>query len=222
MNVFLKRRRARAFTVVELLIIVVVIFILVVLFLPGGPLFRPSRVHAYAPRIQCVNNLKEVGLAYRMWSDDHNDMYPMRVLTNQAGVLLFADATNGFRYFQVMSNELDTPKVLVCPADKRIAATNFTTDLSGAHLSYFIGLEADQLRPGGLLSGDRNIVNGRKPINGILEVEINQNIGWSAELHNGSGDVGLADGSVQQLTSNGLAMLVRNTGLATNRILLPP
>ena len=170
----------QAFTVLELMVVVVVVFIIAGLILPT--IVRPR--HVPALRIHCVNNLKQVGLAFRLWSDDHNNTYPMSFLTNQSGGLLFADATNGFRYFQVMSNELSTPKILVCPADKRIAATNFTTDFSGGHLSYLVGLQADEARPAAFLSGDRNITNGQKPINGILELQTNQNIGWTSELHN--------------------------------------
>lgn len=208
----------RAFTVVELMVVVSVIFLLVVVFLPDG---RNGR--AKAVRINCVCNLKQVGLAYCLWAGDNNDLNPMQFFTNQTGGPLYADATNAFRYFQVMSNELSTPKVLVCPADsKRRAATNFTTDFAGNHISYFIGLEANETtHPYTLLSGDRNITNGTKPINGLLEVTTNQQLGWTAEFHNGAGNVGLGDGSVQQITTIGLRNLVKNTCLATNRLLFP-
>lgn len=210
--------KMRGFNVLELLIVVVVVFFLAIFLLPALPGRRPRG----SLRINCVCNLKQVGLAFRMWSDDNNNMYPMSYFTNASGGLLFADATDGFRYFQVMSNELSTPRVLVCPADSRTSATNFTTDFSGIHLSYFVGLEANEILPGAWLTGDRNITNGQKPVNGMLEVRTNQNIGWTSELHNETGNVGMADGSVQQLTSRGLQICMTNTGLATNRLLLPP
>ena len=75
--------------------------------------------------------------------------------------------------------------------------------------------------PLAFLSGDRNITNGQKPINGVLEVTTNQNIGWTSEFHNGVGNVGMADGSVQQLTPGGLMNLVKGTGFTTNRLLFP-
>jgi prepilin-type processing-associated H-X9-DG protein len=213
------KTKIKAFTVLELLIVILVVIVFAGLFLPYS---FDDRGRTKAIRINCVCNLKQVGLAFRLWSDDNNSMYPMQYYTNQSGVLLFADATNEFRYFQAMSNELSTPKILVCPADKRIAATNFTTDFSGARVSYFVALEANEMFPNRLLSGDRNITNGRSPRNGILEANTNQNIGWTSELHNGFGNVGLADGSVQQFTINGLRNCVGHTGLATNRLLLPP
>lgn len=222
MNAYRRRRSFRAFTVVELLVVIVVVFFLLVLFLPGTFFSERRNGRVKAVRINCVNNQKQVGLAFRMWSDDNSDIYPMQLLTNQTGGFLFADATNGFRYFEVLSNELSTPKILVCPADKRVPATNFTTDFNGAHVSYFIGLEANGTRPGAFLGGDRNITNGRAPINRILELQTNQNIGWTSELHHGSGNVLLGDGSVQQVTSPGVKQLLAGTGLATNRLLLPP
>jgi prepilin-type processing-associated H-X9-DG protein len=211
----------KAFTLVELLAIVAVVFILVVLFLPG-PLFPKRRGHVSDARIRCVLNLKQVGLAFAMWADDHNNLYPMRALTNANGGLLFADETNGFRYFQVMSNELSTPKILVCPADTRIAVTDFGADFNGASISYFLGLDADATRPTAFLSGDRNITNGQKPLKGMLEVRTNQNIGWTKEIHGEAGNVGLVDGSVQQCKTPQLNLFEKMNGLATNRLLLPP
>jgi type II secretory pathway pseudopilin PulG len=215
------QKKKGAFTVVDLLVVVVIvaiIFLLAAFFHSGG-----SRAPAKAVRINCVNNLKQVGLAFRLWGGDHNDLYPMQFLTNSAGAPLFDDAANGFRYFQVMSNELSTPKLLICPADrKRTAATNFATDFAGARISYFIGLEANETtHPLAFLSGDRNITNGQKPINGVLEVTTNQNIGWTSEIHNHAGNLGVADGSGQQVTDNGLNSFAGHTGLATNRLLFP-
>jgi type II secretory pathway pseudopilin PulG len=208
----------RAFTVLELLVVVVVVFVLALLLLPTG-----SGCRAKAVRINCVNNLKQVGLGFRLWAGDHNDLNPMQYFTNRAGAQLFADATNGFRYFQVMSNELSTPKILVCPAEKkRTAATNFAADFAGARISYFIGLEANETtHPSAFLSGDRNITNGQGPINGVLEVTTNQNIGWTSEIHDHAGNLGVADGSVQQVTDMGLKSFAGQTGLATNRLLFP-
>ncbi len=113
--------------------------------------------------------------------------------------------------------------MLVCPADRsRKAAANFNSDFAGKHISYFVGLEANETtHPFALLSGDRNITNGENLVNGMLEVTTNQNIGWTSEFHNEAGNVGMADGSVQQVTTSGLRNMVKNTGLATNRLLFP-
>jgi len=210
-----------AFTVVELLAIVVVVFILAVLFLPGGPLFQP-RLRTKAPRINCVNNLKQISLAFRLWEGDHNDIYPMRFLTNSGGVPLFADATNGFHYFQVMSNELSTPKILICPADtKRKAAANFTNGFDNSHISYFVGLDADETMPQTFLAGDWNLTNGQSKTNSMLCLQTNQLVGWTEDLHKLAGNIAMADGSVWQLNNSGLQPALANTGLSTNRLLFP-
>ena len=72
-----------------------------------------------------------------------------------------------------------------------------------------------------LFSGDRNIVGGTKLANGILELTTNQSVGWSSEMHNGIGNVALADGSVQQTTVSNLFQLLLQTGVATNRLAIP-
>lgn len=55
-----------------------------------------------AQSIRCVNNLKQMGLAARIYSTDHNDAFPPDFLS--------------------MTNELVSPKILVCPLDSNPAA----------------------------------------------------------------------------------------------------
>jgi hypothetical protein len=70
-----------------------------------------------------------------------------------------------YELFQVMSNECGTPKILVCPADERIASTNWgdptlatsTALFNNEYLSYFYGVAAADTSPQSYLSGDRNI-----------------------------------------------------------------
>lgn len=119
-----------------------------------------------------------------------------------------------------MSNELSTPKILTCPLDKRTAATNFT-DFNNSHVSYFAGLDADESRPGTFLAGDGNITNGQQRIKGMLFLQANQNIGWTKELHNQTGNVAMWDGSVQQIANKQFRSFLTNTGLTTNRLLFP-
>jgi len=111
---------------------------------------------------------------------------------------------------------------LICPEDSRQAATNFSGDFSNKTISYFVGdvtnMDANY---GMFLSGDRNLTGGVMHANGFLEVVTNQTIGWSSELHNGFGNIALADGSVQETISTNLNELLQQTGLATNRLAIP-
>lgn len=134
----------------------------------------------------------------------------------------FDTGMNEFRHFQVMSNELSTPRILVCPADSEIQmpATNFTA-FSNSNISYFVGIVPKETNAMLFLSGDRNITNGTSIRNGILVLTTNRPAGWTSEFHNKVGNIGLADGSVQQDSLFGLQNQIAGTGVATNWLQMP-
>jgi hypothetical protein len=205
---------------VELLVVMVVITCCAIFFI-----CQPDRnMKARALRIQCVNNLKTTGLAFRVWEGDHGDKYPMNVSETNGGTMGFTTGPDVWRHFQVMSNELSTPKVLICPAESdrvRKWATNFAF-LRNSNISFFIGVDAtNETDPQMILSGDRNLTNGTPIKNGILEVSSNWPAGWTAEMHNKVGNILLSDGSVQQLSGAGLRSTIGNTSIATNRLQMP-
>lgn len=88
-------------------------------------------------------------------------------------------------------------------------------------ISYFVGVDAQETNATMLLSGDRNITNGRFLKNGMLLPTTNQPIGWTKEIHDRCGNIALADGSVQSVSNSALRRLVGNTGVATNRLAIP-
>ena len=185
----------------DLLAILVAVAIVVVI----GFAFisRPRR--STAPRIHCVNNLKQVGLAFRLWSGDNGDRLPMQVSTNDGGTMEFVASGTVFPHLAVMSNELGTPKILACPADQsRKPATNFS-GISDINISYFVVPEADETRPEMWLSGDRNLATNNIPIKrGLFTMQTNRVMSWTAQLHNHKGNLAFADGSVQQLADSAL------------------
>jgi prepilin-type processing-associated H-X9-DG protein len=135
----------------------------------------------------------------------------------------FVTGPNAFRHFQVLSNQLSTPLILICPAESdrvRYAATNFI-NFCNSNISYFVGVDANDSNPQMILYGDHNITNGTPVKNGLLELTTNRLAGWTSETHNKVGNVALADGSVQQLSIVGLQNTIANTGLATNRLQMP-
>ncbi len=89
------------------------------------------------------------------------------------------------------------------------------------NISYFVGVDATPTNLTMFLVGDRNITNGFPIKNGVLELKTNQPVGWTAEMHNLAGNIGLADGSVQQVTSQGLRDLLKNTEEETTRLAMP-
>src|SRR5580704_6340515 len=124
-------REKRAFTLIELLVVIAIIAILAAMLLPVL-----AAAKRRAQRINCVSNLKQVNLSFRIWEGDNNNNYPMAVSNSLGGAeentvcqtytgyTSFSGMTN---VFCVMSNELSTPKILICPSDvsHNSAATNF-------------------------------------------------------------------------------------------------
>lgn len=151
-------------------------------------------------RLNCVNNIKQVALAYRIWAGDNGDLYPVEAITDYAGGRAFTDKDGACQYMQVMSNELTSPKILVCPQDsKRRAATNFTTDLDNQKLSYFVGLGARCATTNLLLAGDRNLLADSAPVGNQLSIGVNETIRWTKDIHRFQGNVALTDGSILSL-----------------------
>lgn len=207
-----------AFTLVEVLVVLGVIAMTVALVLPGI-----ARAKQKAMRMQCTDNLKQLGLAFRTRAINGGAAFSAEASTNREVALGSTTSGEAFRYFQVMSNELGNPKLLVCPADTRVPAKDFGPGFSNANLSYFMSLDAEETYPGMFLSGDRNLTNGLPIQKGILLLTPNRPVGWTRELHDRQGNVALADGSVQGFTSTGLSSaIVGPSALGmTNRLAMP-
>jgi len=213
-------QKTAAMTLTEVLAVIVVLFVLAVIFLNdgNGPVSKQA-----AQRINCINNLKQIGLSYRVWEGDHGDKYPMQTSVTNGGTMELANGMNAWINYSVMSNELSTPKVCICPADTgKIAATNFTTDFNNSKISYFVNLDADDAYPQMFLSGDDNFAVGGVPVkSGLLEFSTNAPVTWTAERHKNTGYIALSDGSVATVNNSMLTDWFHQIGSFTNRIAIP-
>ncbi len=95
---------------------------------------------AKAESIRCRNNMKQIGLAFRIWANDNNNVFP--------------------KDFISMTNELATWKILQCPGDQSHNVSSWA-DVAAGNISYqrvSIGPGADETHP--------NVVLVECPIHG--------------------------------------------------------
>ena len=124
------------------LILGYVSLVVTLVILPAMLLPALTRAKGKAQSVSCRNNMKQIGLSFRTWAIDHDGNFPFNLSTNKGGTLeLCMPGTDRFDrnsavHFQVLSNELGSPKILLCPADtKKQPALNFLS-LQPANVSY--------------------------------------------------------------------------------------
>ncbi len=238
--------RSAAFTWIEMMVVIVCVVLLGCLIIV--PLLAKTKVRRTP--INCVNNLKNVGLAWRIYSTDNNGLYPWQsAATNRSafGPTNYATvpgaglgpAQGVAVTFDFSSYALSTPELLVCPSDTKrfqLKTNSFAFLMAPAQapvrdraISYFIGTSASEEEPQSILGGDRNLAGGpfstdpntppsrvalRIPYATATNVAAMKSAGWTQDIHQGSGNLLLGDGSVQQGNSGLVRVYFRDA--ATN------
>jgi prepilin-type N-terminal cleavage/methylation domain-containing protein len=205
----IRKSRLTAFTLIELLVVIAIIAILASLLLPAL-----AKAKARAQRISCVNNLKQVGLAFRIYSNDNGEKFPWLVAAPD-GARGLAMVEN----YRSASNQLNTPKVLVCPSDggKSKSSDFDPARFSNTNVSYSLGYDsanlnnpaADETKPQSILTADRNHVQSTWTDPGAGNTP---NASWDQGIHVNAGNIGLGDGSAQQVNNALLSKQVRSAG----------
>jgi len=218
-------RPGSAFTLVELLVVIAIIAILAALFLPAL-----AQAKEKARRISCLSNLKQVSLAMHVFATDH-DRYPWRVETWEGGS---HGAQKVYYTFRAMADELDAPRVIVCPSDRRPIATDWDA-LRDTNVYYFAGVDTQEAKVSMMLSGDWSISGGganqtcpiadvQGVVMGFKRADI-PNAFWADKPHRRVGNVTLSDSSAHPANARQLQEILRGSdddSIAFNNHILKP
>ena len=220
------------FTRVELIVVVVISIILAVM---SSACSHDSKNR----RIACSNNLKQVGIATRIYATDNQDRFPWQVPAQEGGsaeYIAVSKAAEYWKHFQALSRELSNPGVVRCPSDRNrnqartFGETEFGGPTGNLSMSYFIGKGSDEAKPNNILSGDRNIEYGDYNNDDDNEgthqkfgkkFTAKKNPMWTESLHENQGDILLSDSSCQQASSPKLAAYMIDSSDADNELMFP-
>lgn len=161
------RRRLRAFTLIELLVVIAIIGVLIGLLLPAV-----QKVREAASKMQCVNNLKQIGMAIHNYHQEGESLPPSRVGQQHATwfvlILPYLEHDNLYKQWDLTKTYYEQKpavqnafvKAYVCPSRRSSAMPSTQLEVSST------GIPDSQEHPG--TQGDY-ACNGGQFYNAIVD-----------------------------------------------------
>jgi hypothetical protein len=216
------KSNSSGFTRIELAALVVALAFVAVLALP-----LLAGTSTASARVACFNNLRQIGNAVLLFSNNHGDQPPWLTPVEQGGTFPLPSGKNATAWteFIALTNELSSPAVLACPTDQEsqvawhwgnTAGGFINSGLRANAVSYFLSFHGQMELGRSVVTGDRDFRPTAPSPNSCSRGAINTarltsgdpQIEWTNAVHVGAGHLLFMDGTVEYMNSARLRAVI--------------